>query len=207
MKKFVVGPLVLVAALAVVVELVAPPLAESRLEQRARERSGQVAGVRADIDSFPMVTRLLLTERLRSLTITLDEVAGQQMTFTTVSFELQRVRLEREALLAGDVRVRDIDTGVVTAELDAGALGQALGAPVLIEPDGITIGGRDVPLPGAGGEDASPLPDVDLPNLPLPDELIPCEPDVEVADGRLRLSCRIDTVPFMLSARARVAGR
>lgn len=200
MKKLVIGLLVLIAVGAVGVELIAPQLAAASIEENVREQTTGVAGVSADVGRFPVVIRLLATERVQRVGVTLDEVAAQQLTFTSVRFELRGVRLDRDALRRGDVRVTGMQGGQVTATLDVEALSAAFGVPVRVEDGSLiaTVGGADVEVPLAleGRTLATPA---GLSSLALPD-LVPCA-SVEpvVTDDRVEVSCALDGVPAFLT--------
>ncbi|HVL98128.1 MAG TPA: LmeA family phospholipid-binding protein [Egibacteraceae bacterium] len=200
MKKVLVGLLLLLAVVALAIEVVAPQLAEARIEEHVQARTEGAVGVSADVGTFPVVTRLLATERLPRLAVTLDEVAGQQLTFTSVRFELRGVSLDRDALLAGNVRVRGMQSGHVTVTADAAALQEAIGAPVRLEGGSVIadVAGRQVQLPLALEGGALRLPG-GLPTLALPD-VVPCTTaDTAVLDGRIELSCALEEVPLILT--------
>lgn len=200
MKKLLIGLLLVVAVLALAIELIAPRLAASSIEDHVRAQTEGAAGVSADVGTFPVVTRLLATERVRRLGVTFDELAGQQLTFASVRLELRGVQLDREALLAGDVRVRGMQGGQATATLDADALSQGVGAPVRIEGERVfvEVAGTEVEVPTVIQGRALALP-AGLPAITLPD-LVPCT-DIAAAaqDGRIQLSCTLDDVPHVLT--------
>lgn len=197
MKKVLFGLVVLLAVAALAVELVAPQLASARIEERVQEQTAGALDVSAQVGPFPVVTRLLATNKVPRLSVTIDEVVGQQLPVAAVRFELDGVTLDRDALLGGDVRVRDIDRGRVTAVLDPNALTDALGVPVRIE-DGalvVEIAGTEQRLPL--GSEGGALP-AGLADLPLPD-IVPCAPDETATSGdRIELSCTFDVPPVFL---------
>lgn len=198
MKKLLVGLLVLTAVLALAVELVAPVLAGNRIEEQVREQTQEAAGVDADVGTFPVVTRLLATERVQRVTVTLEEVAHQQITFATVRYELRGLRLDRDALLRGDVRVTGMEGGEVTAEIEPGALTDALGVPVEITDGRLSAAGVDAEVgPEVQGRSLV-LPTGGLPGVDLPEDLIPCQPEPSINEDRVRVSCALQDVPFIL---------
>lgn len=167
----------MLAVLAVAAELVSPRLAESRIEAGVRQKARNAASVEADIDSFPFLPRLLLEGRIRNLTITLREVVQQRLTITTVRFGLGGVQLDREALLQRRIRVTDIDSGTVTAEITGDALTSLLG-PVTLPP------GTRLP---AG-------------TFPVSSDLFPCQAVAEVASAqRVTVTCTLQEPPPFLS--------
>jgi len=190
MRKLWLVPAVL-AVLGLGVELVAPQIAEGQIESRAQERSADFAAVDADIDSFPMVTRLLLTGKVNRLTITLTEVVRQRLTFAEVSFTLTGIGLDRTKLIAGDVEVTDIDAGEVRAELRSDAIAAVLGVAE-------RIGLREVGTEVVGGTLRLRRAGRTIVEVALGADLFPCEPAVETTDKTIVLSCTFTEVPDII---------
>lgn len=197
-----------VVALAALVELAAPSFLEARIEERVRERTRDVAVVDAEVGSFPVVTRLLATGRIRRMTLTLDQLVRQRLTFATVRLSFEGLELDRSALLEHQqVELRDIETGMLTAELTAEALSDLVGVPVELrsgqvsfEVAGTTltaqpeIRGRTLRLAGRR---------VAALSVTLPQEFASCTPSLEVRLGRMVLSCRLEELPSLLMAASR----
>lgn len=200
MKKLLIGLVVLVGVAALVVELIAPQLAASSIEDHVRTQTDDVVGVSAEVGSFPVVTRLLATGRVQRLAVALDEVAAQQLTFASVHLELHGVELDRDALLNGDVRVRGMRGGQATAVLDGNALTEALGVPVRVEDDRVfvEVAGTEVQVPLESQGRTLALPP-GLPDITLPDLLSCTDVRTALEDGRVQLSCTLEEVPFILS--------
>lgn len=199
MKKLVVGIVVLLALGALIVEMIAPRLAATSIEDHVRDRTTGVLGISAEVGPFPVVTRLLATDKVPRVRITLDEVAGQGLTFVWVSFDLEGVQLDRDALLGGAVRVRGIDRGRVTAAVDVNTLAEAAGVPIRVEGGTLVaeIAGADIPLPLALEGRTLRLPP-GLPAVVLP-EVVPCAPtETAVRESRIELACTIDRTPPIL---------
>lgn len=171
--------LLVVVLLAGGAEVVIPQLAEAQIESGVRERVQEQARVKADLGTFPVVTRYLLTGEVPKLDLTLRDVVGQEVPLSTVRFALEGVALDRSALLQREVEVTDIDAGVVTAEIALATLD----AP--IDPGAVEMAGRRLNL-GAGLAVA------------IPEELVPCEPTAEAGNDRVVLTCTIDEVPSIL---------
>lgn len=205
LKRFLIILVVGVVTLAVVVELAAPSFFEARTEQRVRERTRDVAVVDVEVDSFPVVTRLLTTGRIRHMTLTLEQLVRQRVTFASVRLSVEGLELDRSALLQRqEVDLRDIETGMLTVELTAQALSDLVGAPVELRPGQVSvkvagrtvtsqpeIRGRTLRL---AGRQVAPL------SLLLPEEMATCIPSLEVQVGRMVLSCRIEELPSLLTA-------
>jgi hypothetical protein len=183
--------LAVVGGLALLVELLAPPFVERRLEDGIHERTRDVARVRAETDSFPLVTRLLATGEVRSVAIELVEVAGREIPFATIGYELHGVTLSRSALAAGRVRVEQIDRGVITAYLTEEGLSETFGREVQIDPGRIEVAARAAQLvlevTGLGPQ-----------QLPVPADVLPCEPEAALEADRIVLRCTIHDVPPIL---------
>lgn len=162
------------------VELAAPPLAERIIADEVNSRYRDAATVKVDISSFPLVTRVALTETIGKLTVTLDQIARQSLTYGEVRFELHGIVIDRAATLGGDPRVRRIDRGSVTATIDASALG---GLPSF-EGAGVRVAGRTLT---AGAT-----------TIAIDPELVPCDPQVRTEDDRVILTCTFDEVPQSL---------
>lgn len=161
-------------------EVAAIPIAERLIEQEVTRRYRDAATIEADIDSFPVVARLLATEKVNRLTVTLDRVARQTITFAEVRFEFSGLVVDRSAMLGGNPRVREIDRGSVTATIDAGALG-GIASLTGVE---VRVIGRTL----HAGEVA----------VAIERELVPCPPQARVEGDRVVLTCEIDEVPETL---------
>lgn len=181
--------ILLLAGAVAAVELVAPSFVEARIEARVRENLGGSAAVEADIDSFPMVTRALLTSEVRELSLDLREVTGQQLSFSRIGLVLHGVRLNRSAMLQGKAEVEDISAGEAVAEIDlaqlATALGVSIDAAALTEVR-VRQGVLEVSVAGAPIQVAVPV------------EALPCEPDGGVEGDRLVLRCTFTEIPSVL---------
>jgi hypothetical protein len=183
MKKLRLLVIVLVG-LWLAAELAVIPLAEGQIESKVAERSDGEAGVSADVDSFPMIARVLLTGRVKELSVTLDQVARQRLTFAEVTFQVSGIEVDRGAILQRNVRIRSIERGTVTASVDLGALGGVLGrissflgTDVRVEDGQLHIGPS---------------------SFPLGDDLFPCDPEGRIEGERVILTCSITDVPDAL---------
>jgi hypothetical protein len=185
MKAVLTVVLVVLVGLGAAAEVMAPRLVEDRVEQRAEENARGAAGVEADAGSFPFVPRLLANTEVRSLAVTLTEVAGAEVTFAEITYELQGIHLDRDKLFEGEAEVTDIDTGVFTATVTE----ETLGAVGEVAPGDVEVDGRTLSL---GPADLSPA------QVVVPERLLPCEPQAETTDEGLRLTCVFHEVPQVL---------
>lgn len=206
MRKLLSIIVLLAVVVWLVAEVAAPPFAEGRIEEEVRARSRVVTAASADIGTFPVVARLLATGKVPSLSVTLDEVAGQSLSFSEVRFELRGIELDRMAMFGGDVRVRDIDSGVITVTISASALGRALGGvPVGVTPEHVLVS-----TPAGGVEVVPTIEDSTLTlnvagvadlSVTLPDDLLPCVPTLTLEQDRVIVACTVDSPPRLLSGR------
>ena len=189
-----------VPAVAVLVEVFSPGVVEERIEERVENRVPDATTVDASLDSFPFVTRLSLTGRVRELTVDLEGVERAGLAFARISVELQGIQLDRTALYDSDFRLESIDEGAITAEFTEEALSAAVGTEVQLEPGQavVTVAGQEIAAPVevsggnlvlSGGAFSVPLPTSDL---------FPCDLEGEVLAGRARLTCGVDEVPPLL---------
>lgn len=203
MKKLLVVLLLLLVAAAVAAELIAPQLVEARLEERVAAETRQAAGVEANVESFPFLPGIALDGEIRRLSLTLEEVGGQRIPLASVQFALEGLRLNRQALFDGEVKLTGIDSGLVTVELGQDAISEALGGvPVEITSGGVAL------RPGGGAVEADvvtrgqsvALTASGMPGLEvaMPEDLMPCAPQVESGEGVVRLTCTIQEIPPVL---------
>lgn len=198
----------MVAALAVA-EVVLVPRIEGEIEDRAAERVAEVAGVDAELGTFPVVARALALGEVPRVVVTLDEVASTAIRFATIRAELEGIELSRQELLNGQLDLERIDRGSLVAEVTEPDLEEALPAnlaDVDLSPGRVEVGvaGGTLEAEAVVRDGSLRLRLGSLPaiSLPLPGvELFPCALDVEVVEDALRLSCTLDEVPQWLVRR------
>lgn len=173
--------LVVVVLVWLVAEFAAIPFAEQQVEHRVSERTNDVGSVRVDIDSFPLVSRALLTGRVSALTVTLDEVVRRSVTYAQVRFDLRGIRIDRDAALRGRPQVTAIDTGTVTATIELSSLGPLVGHAASVAGSAVSV--------RAGRLHIGPV------SVAIPFDVMPCPPDARIEGELIVLSCIIDEVP------------
>jgi hypothetical protein len=184
----------LLAVVALVGELAAPGLVEAGIEETVRANTRDVAHVNARTSGSPFLPGLLLRGHVDSLEITLREVAGTQLPIGTVSLRVDGIHLDRGAMYRGDIEVDDVEQGAVVVEFEEQELSALLGVPVDLDSDLLEHVSGAVQVAAAGlGE-----------RIPVPEELFPCAPDLDIDPPYARLSCTFDEVPGVL--RAAMAG-
>jgi hypothetical protein len=118
---------VLLGVLAVA-DVAARGYAQSELRNRAAAYYPPSAGSDATISSFPFVGRLLVAGDVPSVSVAMTDVRAGGLRLRRVSVTARRVELDRSALFRGRVRVRDIGTGRLEAEVDGMSLAAVTGA-------------------------------------------------------------------------------
>lgn len=194
--------LIVLLVIGVGIELAAPPLVESRMEQRVQDNTEGVVTVNADIDSFPMITRLLATEEIRRATIDVDEIAEQDLPLAAVSLTLEDVVVDRDRLSRGDLQVRSIRTGRLRAEISEQRLSEVLDVPVQIEGGTLRVESQDrtadFDLQFSAGRVRLDIPGVGGVGGAFDTSVLPCRPEATVFDDRIVLDCTFDSVPRVL---------
>lgn len=201
MKKLLLALVLLVVAAGLVAEVLTPRLVEARIEERVADNTEGRVTVEANVQSFPFLPGLAVDGKIRRLTLTLDDVFGQQLP-ADASFGLEGIHLNRRALLEGTVEVRDVDRGTVTVEVTEQTLSDALGVPVDIRPDAVVLSPAGVSVEAdlavEAGNVVISAAEVGGLDVPLPENL-PCEPVLEQEEGLVRLSCGFEGLPAILA--------
>jgi hypothetical protein len=177
----------LVVVLGVVAELAAPGLVEDGIEETVRARTDGRAEVEASAAGSPFVPRLLLDGVVERIDVTLQEVAGRELTSATVAMSAEGIRLDRGALARGEVVITDVEAGQVMLELDQDELIDALDLPFELDPRALEVAGGALEVAGRQVVD-----------LAVPPGLLPCAPELAVDSPDIRFSCTFDELPDML---------
>lgn len=184
MRKLIGFGLIGLVGLWVVAEVaIIPAYAAREVERQVEARTGDVASVEADLDSFPLATRLMLTGRINRATITLDRAVRQNITYATVRFELDGIQMDRNSLFS-DPRVTAIDEGRIEAVIDLSTLSPLLGRASAVLGEQVRIEGGRFFVGRFSAEIAR--------------DLIPCDPDGRVEGTNAILTCTIHDVPEVL---------
>lgn len=201
MKKLLLALVLLVVAAGLVAEILTPRLVEARIEERVADNTEGQVNVEANVESLPFLPGVATEGRIRRLTVTLDQVFGQELP-AEASFGLEGIYLDRQALLEGRVQVRDVDRGTLSVEVTEQTLSNALGVPVDIRPDAVVLSPAgasvEADLATRAGNVVISAAGVGGLEVPLPDDL-PCEPVLEQEEGLVRLSCGFEGLPAILA--------
>lgn len=156
-----------------------------------RERTNDLVGISADVDSFPLVTRLVLTGRVARVSLRADEVASRGITFADLHVTVEGTRLDRSKFLTGDAEVHDIDRGTVSARIPAEELSVTFGVAQALGTEGFDVEVRE-------GELRLVRDGRQIGAAPLPDDLFPCSPSARLETHGIDLSCAFTDPPRLL---------
>lgn len=192
------------AVLLVVVDQGTRLVAESQLAARAGRAAGGPDSAEASITSFPFLVRLLTAGSVPRVEVRVTGASAGPLRLAAVEVRADGVALDRGALLSGDVRLEEIDHGLVAVELDGRSLAEAIHLPVTIRDGQVRVGaGRLAVTAGVEVHRGSlVLRLVGLRALTVPvvrTPLVPCAAtSVSVEGDRVRLSCEVDRLPAVL---------
>ncbi len=180
-------------------------VAEGKLASRAREAAGGPDSAAATITSFPFLGRLLASGSVPHVAVRVTGARAGPLRLAAVDVDAWGVSLDRGSLLSGDVRIKDIERGVVAVELDASAITGVVDLPVEIADGKVLVGTGSVAVPATvtvDGDGALVLSVGGLRTLRVPvarTPLFPCAAtSVSVDDDRVRLTCEVDELPAVL---------
>lgn len=99
-------------------EVASKAYAESKVETTIEARTPGQQDPSVTIDSFPFLGRLLFSGTLGDVRMRANAVAVGPITLDNVELELEGVRVDRDLLLQQEVKLREIDAGVVYVHLE-----------------------------------------------------------------------------------------
>lgn len=175
--------------------------AENKLEEKARAEVRGASSVDAGISSFPFLGRLLVSGSVPTVAVRAERTALNDLLSAAVEVDMRGVQLDRDQLFSGNVKLRGIDSGAITVELDAAGLSRVLKLPVEIAGGEVrvTVAGRTISAGVTMDAGALVLEVAGLRTLRVPiarNDLINCvAANAEVTGDIVRLTCRIDEVP------------
>lgn len=213
MKRLVVVSLVL-AVLAVVVDVAAKAFAEAKIEKGAERRGGVSTSAEAAIRSFPFLPRVLTSGSAGGVNVRMTGFAAGRLRLALVEVDVGELRLDKAKLLqGGGVEVTGISDASVAVEITGPDLASATRLPVTIEEGEVRIsaGGRAVGVtPTLSDEGSLRLGGAGVAPTTLGLErtgISACtSTSVAVQGDRLRIECRTEEVPqFLLEGAARAS--
>lgn len=92
--------------------------AESKMEQVIEDRTPGQQDPRVEISSFPFLGRLLVSGTVGDVRMRANAVQAGPVTLDNVELELTGVRVDRDLLMQQEVKLREIDSGIIRLHLD-----------------------------------------------------------------------------------------
>ena len=190
--------------------------AESKLAEQAAAYYPQSSGASASIRSFPFLGRLFLVGDVPGVSVAMTGVQADPVLVETVTFDLERVEVDRSELFSGRVRLFDIGRGRIEARIDGPSLARAVGVDVRFSEGSVEIRrqirGVDVTATAQVSIEGNVvrLTPTSVQGLRVPLEslaveyripgvdIVPCVADARPVAGGLMLSCEIDDIPAPL---------
>jgi hypothetical protein len=188
--------------------------AETEAETRIADRVPQASGVNVEIEGYPLLFDVLFSSKIEGLAVTVAKVTSPKIEAVDLSLHVEGIALDRDKMLKDrTLVVTDIERATVQGFLTQEAVSEATRGKVKFSPGSVTATVRGhtfaakLTVKGRRIELSAPIPGVPPVVVPLPDEeLLPCEPEVELQEGRLRLSCTITELPAAVKRAMAQAG-
>lgn len=212
MKKLVIVLLVLFLLLAALLgglaygDLRLRGLAEAQAELKLAEALPQASGIEVTLDGFPFTLGVLLDGKVKALHVKLAEVKEAGLAAQDLSLDVEEISLDKDALI-DDQRLVVTDIGRATAQgfVSDDAVSKVVGQVIVFSPGKAkaTVQGKELEVvasvKGRFVHLSSKIPGVPSVTFPLPPgDVLPCSPELELLEGKIRLSCSIDELPKTL---------
>lgn len=181
-------------------------LAEDHAEQEIGKALPQLSGVQIELDGFPIALDVLFHGQVEGLHVTIDKAREAGFEAEELSLDVYEISIDKDALM-DEQRLVVTEIGKATAQVFVtdDEVSKAVKQPVTFSGGkarakvkgkeveaSASVMGRMVAL-------RTTLPGVPPLVFPLPSsDVLPCSPELEVLEGRLRLSCSIDALPDAL---------
>jgi hypothetical protein len=181
-------------------------LAEEHAEQKLAEALPQASGVAVTLDGFPFTLGVLLHGKVEALHVRIAEVKEAGIVAHDLSLDVEAISIDKDALI-DEQRLVVTDIGRATAQgfITDDAVSKAAGQTIVFSPGKAkaTVRGRELEVKasvkGRVVQLSSGIPGLPAVTFPLPPgDVLPCTPELELLDGRIRLSCSIAELPATL---------
>jgi hypothetical protein len=214
MKKTVVILLLLLVVLGAILGALAyadlrlRSLAEEHAQLKLSKALPQARGVKVGLDGFPFTLGVLMNGQVDGLHVTIDEVQQAGLAAQDLSLDVETISLDKDALM-DEQRLVVTDIGRATAQgfVSDDAVSKVVRVKVEFSPGKahVTVRGREIAVKASvkGREVrlSSAIPGLPAMTFPLPaGDVLPCTPELELLEGKIRLSCAMDELPPTLKA-------
>jgi hypothetical protein len=209
-KKVLVVLLGLIVGLVVVGAIVlwfvdqqARKYAQTEAEKRITERVVGSEGVDVEVDGFIVLFDVAVRGKIEGLHVRVDAIRSHGIELREIQLDIEDIELDRDQML-DDRRI--VVTGISGASLVGylhdDVVTKAAKHEVTFSRDGVTAEFRghkvtaNVAVRQRRVELSAAIPGAAPMTFPLPDrDILPCDPTVEVQEGRIELACHIDELP------------
>lgn len=171
---------ILLVALWLVGEILAIPVADRIIADEVAARTRNATSVHASIGSFPVVARMLVFQKVSSVSVRLERVVGERIPFSEIRYDVKNVGIDRGSVFSGKVHVTSVGSGTVTATINLADISPVAGRIA----SAVHMEGRSLVLGGV--------------RFALGTNLIPCTPQATIEGQQVILSCTIDHIPPVL---------
>ncbi len=198
-----VGLLVVGGAILWYVDGKARAMAEQEAAKRITERLTGAEGVTVELDGFILLFDVAVRGRIEGLHVTVDAIKSHGIELDEIRLDIEGIALDRDKMLRDrQIVVTDIDGATLVGHLRDDIVTAKTKHEVVFTRDTVTAEfqgqkvAAKVAIRNRHVELSAPLAGVPPVKFPLPDEdILPCDPQVEILDGKLRLSCRVEELP------------
>jgi hypothetical protein len=154
------------------------------------------------ISSFPFVGRLITSGTVPKLTVDVNGVAVDGVTFGAIDIVVHHLKVDTSNLTGAKIKLQSISSGSVTAVLPQASIDQKLGLDLTLGSGTVSLAGvRLQPIVTVSNTaitlGLSGLPTVSVPVPQL--SLLPCVGAAVIVPGAIQLSCALTTLPPALA--------
>lgn len=158
--------------------------AEGAMERRLKKEAGGSAHV--EIDSWPVVTRAVLSETIDQISLDLRQVTIEGVEVESMQIEARGLQVDRARIFrrVDDLKMRN---GSISVVMSTGDLAAAAGASVENLPDSADVSTEGRRLIIEGQDVAG-----------FPEEILPCDASGTISSGEVRMGCALNSVPDII---------
>ena len=176
---------------------------EEEAETRIASRVPQADGIDVTIEGFPLLWDVLFGAKIEGLNVVVARVQSHGIQADDLSLEVDGIALDRDKMLDDrQLVVTGIDRAKIQGFLSQKSVSKAARAEVAFKSGKVTVSAHghtfdaSLKIVHRSIQLRASVPGVPAVLVPLPEEeFLPCQPEVEIMDGKLRLSCTITELP------------
>jgi hypothetical protein len=154
------------------------------------------------ISSFPFVGRLITSGTVPKLTVDVNGVQVDGVTFGAIDLVVHQLKVDKSQLTSAKVVLESISSGSVTAQLPQASIDQKLGQDLSLGAGTVSLDGVTVtPVVTVSANEVNlGLPGLPSVSVPIPQlSLLPCVGAAVIVPGALQVSCALTSLPPALA--------